>query len=150
MRATGHPGPTARLKNRTAPEVERAVVDLAIEQAAWGQVRVSEALKRQGLSISPAGVPSRVRSWAEADDGRPVYMFNLIHFLPQFRTFPGAPEFKGTPKEANAYYDKEHHVARRIRLSGRRLANLTPAEIAAMPPNASGNPTSQSTSPAPA
>jgi len=124
MRATGHPGPTARLKNRTAPEVERAVVDLAIEQAAWGQVRVSEALKRQGLSISPAGVPSRVRSWAEADDGRPVYMFNLIHFLPQFRTFPGAPEFKGTPKEANAYYDKEHHVAM---APACRLPDLTPA-----------------------
>src|SRR6516165_6197925 len=44
------------LKNRTAPEIEQAVVDLAIEQPAWGQVRVSEALKRQGLSISPAGV----------------------------------------------------------------------------------------------
>jgi hypothetical protein len=29
---------------------------LAIEQPAWGQVRVSEALKRRGLSISPAGV----------------------------------------------------------------------------------------------
>ena len=35
--------------------------------------------------------------------------------------------------------------ANRIRLSGRRLANATPAEIAAMPPIASGNPTSQST-----
>ena len=35
---------------------------------------------------------SRVRSWVEADDGRPVYMLNLIHFLPQFRTFPGAPD----------------------------------------------------------
>src|ERR671927_1054396 len=44
------------LKNRTAPEIEEAVVELAIEQPAWGQVRVSEALKRQGLSISPAGV----------------------------------------------------------------------------------------------
>jgi len=30
---------------------------------------------------------SRIRSWAEADDGRPVYMFNLIHLLPQLRTF---------------------------------------------------------------
>jgi hypothetical protein len=28
----------------------------AIEQPAWGQVRISEALKRRGLSISPAGV----------------------------------------------------------------------------------------------
>ena len=44
------------LKNRVAPEIEDAVVALAIEQPAWGQVRVSEALKRRGLSISPAGV----------------------------------------------------------------------------------------------
>jgi hypothetical protein len=44
------------LKNRTAPDIEQAAVDLAIEQPAWGQVRVSEALKRRGLSISPAGV----------------------------------------------------------------------------------------------
>jgi hypothetical protein len=44
------------LKNRTAPEIEQAVVDLAIEQPARGQVRISEALKRRGLSISPAGV----------------------------------------------------------------------------------------------
>ena len=44
------------LKNRTPVEIEQAVVRLAIEQPAWGQVRISEALKRQGLSISPAGV----------------------------------------------------------------------------------------------
>ena len=44
------------LKNRTAPEIEQAVVEMAIEQPAWGQVRVSESLKRRGLSISPAGV----------------------------------------------------------------------------------------------
>jgi transposase InsO family protein len=37
-------------------EIEEAAVALAIEQPAWGQVRVSEALKRRGLSISPAGV----------------------------------------------------------------------------------------------
>ena len=43
------------LKNRT-PIIEQAVVDLAIEQPAWGQVRVSEMLKRRGMSISPAGV----------------------------------------------------------------------------------------------
>jgi len=44
------------LKNRTPVEIEQAVVALAIEQPAWGQVRISEALKRRGLSISPAGV----------------------------------------------------------------------------------------------
>src|SRR6201981_1673185 len=44
------------LKNRTPVEIEQAVVAPAIEQPAWGQVRISEALKRRGLSISPAGV----------------------------------------------------------------------------------------------
>ena len=44
------------LKNRTSIEIEQAVVALAIEQPTWGQVRISEALKRRGLSISPAGV----------------------------------------------------------------------------------------------
>lgn len=49
---------------------------------------------------------ARLRSWAEADDGKPVYMFNLINFFPQLRIFPGAPEFKGTPEEANTQYEK--------------------------------------------
>ena len=44
------------LKNRTAPDIEQAVVAMATEQPAWGQVWVSEMLKRRGLSISPAGV----------------------------------------------------------------------------------------------
>ena len=44
------------LKNRTPVDIEQAAVELAIEQPAWGQVRVSDALKRRGLSISPAGV----------------------------------------------------------------------------------------------
>jgi hypothetical protein len=54
----------------------------------------------------PKTVVSRIRLWAEADDGKPVYMFNLIRFFPQLRTFPGAPEFKGTPREANEHYIK--------------------------------------------
>lgn len=51
-------------------------------------------------------ITSRIRPWAEADDGKPVYMVNLIDFFDEMRTFPGAPEFSGTPKEANAYYEK--------------------------------------------
>jgi len=49
---------------------------------------------------------ARLRPWAEADDGKPVYMFNLIHFFPKLQTFPGVPEFKGTPEQANAHYEK--------------------------------------------
>jgi transposase InsO family protein len=44
------------LKNRVAPEVEQAVVELAIAEPAWGQVRMANELQKRGLSISAAGV----------------------------------------------------------------------------------------------
>ncbi len=44
------------LKNRVDPEIEQAVVDLAIEQPTWGQARVSNELRQRGLAISPFGV----------------------------------------------------------------------------------------------
>jgi transposase InsO family protein len=44
------------LKNRIAPEIEDAVVELAIAEPAWGQVRTANELKKKGISISPAGV----------------------------------------------------------------------------------------------
>jgi len=46
------------IKNRVAPEIEEAVVNLAIDEPALGQVRVSNELKKKGLFISPAGVRS--------------------------------------------------------------------------------------------
>src|ERR1700744_6531288 len=44
------------LKNRTASEIEAAGVEMAVDQPAWGQLRVANELARRGLSISPAGV----------------------------------------------------------------------------------------------
>src|SRR5215831_18346053 len=43
------------LKNRVAPEVESAVVELAIEEPAWGQVRVANELAKRGIGVSAAG-----------------------------------------------------------------------------------------------
>lgn len=45
-------------KNRVEPQVEQAVVDLAIELPAYGQVRASNELKKQGISVSAGGVRS--------------------------------------------------------------------------------------------
>ncbi|MEK7889153.1 IS481 family transposase [Burkholderia contaminans] len=47
------------LKNRVDPQVEAAVVELALELPAYGQVRIAnEVLKRHALSVSPQGVRS--------------------------------------------------------------------------------------------
>lgn len=43
-------------KNRIDSMIEDAVIALAINEPAWGQVRASNELRKQGLSISPAGV----------------------------------------------------------------------------------------------
>ena len=48
------------LQNRVAPEVEAAVVEMAVEQPAWGQLRVANELTRRGLSISSSGVRGAV------------------------------------------------------------------------------------------
>ena len=46
------------LKNRIDPELETTVVSLAFEQPAWGQLRVSNHLRKEGVFLSPGGVRS--------------------------------------------------------------------------------------------
>jgi transposase InsO family protein len=46
------------VKNRIEPEIEQAILELAFEKPAFGQVRVSNELKKKGLLISPGGVRS--------------------------------------------------------------------------------------------
>jgi hypothetical protein len=52
-----------------------------------------------------AEILTRLRKWAEADDGKPVFMLNLMRNYSQVRHYPGAPEFKGSPEESNKFYE---------------------------------------------
>jgi transposase InsO family protein len=44
------------LANRTAPEIEAIIVELSLEQPAFGQIRIANEVRKRGHSISPAGV----------------------------------------------------------------------------------------------
>src|SRR5690606_12307192 len=44
------------IKNRIEPAVEEAVLAMATEKPAYGQLRASNELKKKGIFISPAGV----------------------------------------------------------------------------------------------
>ena len=46
------------LRNRVEDTVETAVTDFALEQPAFGQVRVSNELRKRGIFVSPSGVRS--------------------------------------------------------------------------------------------
>lgn len=71
------------VKNRVAPEIEQAVVELAIAQPAWGQVRVSNELRKRGLSISPFGVRG---VWARHD---------LLNMKARLKALVNRPGFSG-------------------------------------------------------
>jgi transposase InsO family protein len=44
------------LANRTPPEIEALILDLSLEQPAFGQIRIANEVRKRGHSISPAGV----------------------------------------------------------------------------------------------
>ena len=46
------------VKNRVEPAIEQAVVNIAFDQPAYGQVRVSNELRQNNLFVSPGGVRS--------------------------------------------------------------------------------------------
>jgi hypothetical protein len=52
-----------------------------------------------------AGMLRSLESWMAADDGKPLYMLNLMRYHAQVRSFPGSINFKGTPQQANQRYE---------------------------------------------
>lgn len=63
-----------------------------IEKSAFPPVEKAEALKR-------------LRAWAESDDGKPVFMLNLMRNFPELQHYPGAPNFNGSPAQSNKIYE---------------------------------------------
>jgi len=43
-------------RNRIAGHIENRIVAIALEQPAWGQTRVAHQLRKEGITVSPAGV----------------------------------------------------------------------------------------------
>jgi hypothetical protein len=64
------------LKNRVPAELEEAVLELATEQPACGQVRVASELKKRGLTISPAGIRTTSRP-SDVRRNRKIYSVTL-------------------------------------------------------------------------
>ncbi len=46
------------MRNRVPEHVEKAVIDLAVENPALGQIRVSQELLQRGIVVSAGGVRS--------------------------------------------------------------------------------------------
>jgi hypothetical protein len=61
-----------------------------------------------GIVLPPnekADILAHLRSWGEADDGKPVFMLNLMRYYDTARTIPGHPEIGGNPRDLNAHYE---------------------------------------------
>ena len=98
-------------KNRVEEHIEQAVVNFAMEQPAYGQLRVSNELKKQGLFISSGGVRS---VWLRHDLetfakrlkalSAKVAQDNLILIEDQLRALEKAKQ----EKEAHGEIETEH------------------------------------------
>jgi len=99
------------LKNRVDPAIEAAVLEMALEQPALGQLRVSNELKKQGRFVSPGGVRSiwqrnNLETFEKRLQGLEAKMAaeNLILTEKQLQALERAKEVK----EAHGEIETEH------------------------------------------
>ncbi len=71
--------------DRYAAEIEKYLVQSPAEKAAF---------------------VARVREWAAGDNGKPFLMVNLMRYRDRLGELPPTMEFKGSPLEANAHYER--------------------------------------------
>lgn len=97
--------------NRVEPYVEEAVVGFAIDKPSFGQLRVSNELKKQGILVSPGGVRSIwLRNDLETMSKRlkaleaKMAQENLILTEDQLRAFEKAKQEKEAHGEIETYH----------------------------------------------
>jgi len=72
---------------------------------------VDDYIRRIGAGIELPGnekadMLAHLRSWGEADDGKPVFMLNLMRYYDAARSMPGRPDIAGEPRDLNAHYEE--------------------------------------------
>ncbi len=106
------------MTRRRWPMALLALVLLAFVAAVWwwqapGRKLTAPEIDRYLALVAKVPFPSdgqaeflqRLRKWAEADDGQPVYMLNLMRYFPAMRALPDAPALAGTPEASNRIYE---------------------------------------------
>ena len=112
----------------TAPRLDRfqwilgallaaLVAAVCLQQSpGWWRGKLSAAEVDAFVARAAAQVPlppeqkdeilARLRAFGLADDGKPLYMLNVMRYFPQPKALPGVPAFKGSSAEANAKYEE--------------------------------------------
>ncbi len=70
---------------------------------------------------------AHLRAWGQADDGKPVYMYNLMRYHEAVRQPPGLPVVGTTPEEVNAYYEEKAIAVMKFSGSYPAVSNLPQA-----------------------